>query len=208
VDRSALHFAVLGDSLAFGTGALRPADALGPRLAAALERAGYAVELRVLAVPGAVSADLDAQVRRAIPLRPDLALIVIGANDLPRLVPPDRAAAALGMAVAALRAVGTSVIATPAPDLSAVPGVPPALRPVVQGACRLLQQRQAAAAAAAGAVLAPVTTSLARAFADPALYSTDRYHPSSLGYARIASALEPVVVAAARSRVGPADEAG
>jgi lysophospholipase L1-like esterase len=208
VDRSALRFAVLGDSLAFGTGALRPADALGPRLAAAVERAGYVVELRVLAVPGAVSADLAAQVRRAVPLRPDLALIVIGANDLPRLVPPERAAAALGTAVRALRSLGTSVVVTTAPDLSAVPGVPPALRPVVQGACRLLQQRQAAAAAAAGAVVAPVTMALARAFADPALYAADRYHPSSLGYARIASALEPFVVAAARSRVGSADEAG
>ena len=46
-----LTLAVLGDSIAYGTGAARPADTLGPRLVAALEAAGIRAEHRVFAVP-------------------------------------------------------------------------------------------------------------------------------------------------------------
>jgi lysophospholipase L1-like esterase len=201
VARTPLRFAVLGDSLAFGTGAARPADALGPRLARLLEEAGYDVELRVLAVPGAISADLAPQVRRVGTPAPDLAVVVIGANDLARFVPVEQATAALAGAVAALRAAGTDVVVVPAPDMSMVPFVPPALRLLVRGACAVLQQRQAQVAEAAGATVAPVADEVARAFgADPALFSGDRFHPSSAGYARIAELLAPAVLAAARAR--------
>jgi lysophospholipase L1-like esterase len=198
MDPRPLSFVVLGDSLAFGTGAARPADALGPRLAAELEAAGRTVELHVVAVPGACSADLAAQVRRAAPLGADLALIVVGANDLARLVPPERAAAALGAAVRELRRDGTAVVAATAPDLSWVPGVPPALRGLVQAASTELQRRQAAAAETAGALVAAVGGELGRAFAaEPGLFSADRFHPSSAGYARIAATLAPYVLEAA-----------
>jgi lysophospholipase L1-like esterase len=99
---STLRLAVLGDSIAYGTGATRGADTLGPRLVAALEAVGVRVEHRVFAVPGAVSADLAVQVERARAWRPQLVVVVIGANDLTRLVPPERAAAALGVAVRTL----------------------------------------------------------------------------------------------------------
>ena len=201
MDRSALRLLVLGDSLAFGTGAARPADALGPRLTRALTDDGFAVDLHVLAVPGAVSAGLADQVRRALPLAADLAVVVIGANDLARFLPPEQAALALSAAVTALRAAGTDVVVVPAPDMSMVPFVPPALRALVRGACALLQQRQSQVATTGGATVAPVAAEVARAFtADPALFSADRFHPSSAGYARIAEALEPFVLAAARAR--------
>ena len=49
--------------------------------------------------------------------------------------------------------------------------------------------------------MAPVSADLARAFAaDPALFSLDRYHPSSAGYARIADVLAPYVLEVARDR--------
>jgi lysophospholipase L1-like esterase len=187
-----LRFLVLGDSLAFGTGATRPADTLGARLTRVLEAAGHDVRLDVVAVPGATSLDLAAQVHRAAPLQPDLALLVIGANDLTRRVAPARAAAALGTALRDLRAGGAAVLVVPTPDLSSVAWVPPALRPFVAGICDQLRNRQAAVAEAAGAEVAPVAAALARAFAaDPALFSADRFHPSSAGYAVIAEALAP-----------------
>ena len=196
-----LRLLVLGDSIAYGTGARSLDDTLGRRLAAALTAEGFAVDLHVLAVPGAVSADLAAQVRRAEPLDADLAVVVIGANDLARFLPPEQAASALAAAVGALRGRGTDVVVVPAPDMSSVPFVPPAFRPVVQAACALLQRRQTSVAEAAGATVADIAAEVGRAFvADPAMFSGDRFHPSSAGYARIAAALAPTVVAAARAR--------
>ena len=203
--RSTLRLALIGDSLAYGSGAAGPGDALGPRLAASLTDAGYDIDLSVLAVPGAVSRDLAAQVRRAAPLDVDLAVVVVGANDLARLVPPAQAAAALASALAGLRAAGTDVVVVPAPDMSTVPWVPPALRAVVQTASRLLQREQAAVARANGAMVAAVTDAVAAAFGtDPALFSADRFHPSSAGYGRIAAAVAPTVVAAAARRASAA----
>jgi lysophospholipase L1-like esterase len=196
-----LRFVVLGDSIAHGIGARRAEDTLGRRLASALTDEGFAVDLHVVAVPGAVSAHLAAQVRRAEPLAADLALLLIGANDLARFVPAEAAAADLGSAVTALRRGGTDVVVVPAPDMSSVPFVPPAFRPAVQAACALLQQRQARAAEAAGARVADIGGTIGRAFAeDVALFSADRFHPSSAGYARIAAALVPHVVGAAVAR--------
>ena len=185
-----LRFLVLGDSLAFGTGAAVPQDTLGARLARTLEEVGRRVELHVVAVPGATSLELAAQVRRASAA--DVALLVIGANDLTRQVPPERSAAALGAAVRELRDRGAAVLVVPTPDLSSVAWVPPAFRAVVAGICDALRARQTRAAEAAGAVVAPVAAELTRRFAtDPTLFSADRFHPSSAGYALVADALAP-----------------
>ncbi len=199
--RFPLRLLVLGDSIGFGTGASRTQDTLGARLSATLADDGFDVDLHVLAVPGATSAQLAPQVRRAAPLGADLAVVVIGANDLARFVPAEQASADLAAAVTTLRADGTDVVVVPAPDMSMVPFVPPAFRPAVQAACRLLQQRQERVAQAAGASVAHVAAEIAGAFAaDPALFSADRFHPSSAGYAAIAAALTPHVMTAARSR--------
>jgi lysophospholipase L1-like esterase len=185
-----VRFLVLGDSLAFGTGAARPEHGLGARLTRVLEETGEPVDLSVVAVPGATSLDLAAQVRRAP--EADVALLVIGANDLARQVPPARSAAALGAAVRDLRARGTQVLVVPTPDLSSVAWVPPAFRAVVAGFCDSLRARQTLAAEAAGGVVAPVAPQLSQRFAaDPTLFSADRVHPSSAGYALVAEALAP-----------------
>jgi lysophospholipase L1-like esterase len=200
VKEGPLRLVVLGDSLAYGTGAAHPDDTLDARMARVLDRAGHAVEVHVVAVPGSTSPELATQVRQALALDADVALVVVGANDLPRSVPSAQSAAALAAAVRTLRGAGVAVVVAPAPDLSCVPGVPAALRPALRTACDELQRRQASAAEAAGAVVAPIARQLADAFAgEPELFSADRFHPSSAGYARIAAALAPHVVAAARS---------
>jgi lysophospholipase L1-like esterase len=194
-----LRFLVLGDSLAFGTGAAGPDHTLGARLTRTLEQAGEAVELEVVAVPGATSLDLAAQVRRVGDA--DVALLVIGANDLTRQVPAAQAAAALGSAVRELRERGTEVLVVPTPDLSSVAWVPSAFRTVVAGICDQRRSRQTLAAEAAGAVVAPVAPELSGRFAtDPTLFSADRFHPSSAGYALVADALAPHLLELAAGR--------
>jgi lysophospholipase L1-like esterase len=201
VARIPLRLAVLGDSIGYGQGARHPGERLGPRLAADLSDEGFAVDLHVLAVPRSTSADLAAQVRRAEPLGLDLAVVVVGANDLARFVPPAEAARALASAVDGLQAAGADVVVVPAPDMSVVPFVPPAFRSVVQAACSVLQRQQEEVARAAGVAFADVGPAVGGAFAaDPAMFSADRFHPSSAGYALIADALAPHVLAAARAR--------
>ena len=200
MERFSLRLVVLGDSIAFGTGAARIEDTLGRRLSAALTTDGFAVDLHVLALPGAVSRDLAAQVRRVEPLDADVAVVVIGANDLARFVPPTQAAASLAAAVAALRATRTDVVVVPAPDMSSVPFVPPAFRAAVRAASLQLQAHQTAAVEGAGGRMAAVHEVDAAFAGDPAMFSADRFHPSSAGYAAIAHALAPAVLGIARAR--------
>jgi lysophospholipase L1-like esterase len=193
-----LAFAVLGDSIAYGQGAARAADTAGARLAASLSEAGITADVRTFAVPGARSQALPGQVRSATAWGPDLALIIIGANDLTHFVPPQQAAAHLGDAVRTLRAAGAEVVVAPAPDLSVVPWVPPQARLMVRAASETLRQAQTRAAIEAGARVADINGSTATGFAvDAALFSADRFHPSSAGYEVIATALAPAVHAAA-----------
>jgi lysophospholipase L1-like esterase len=205
---STLRLAVLGDSIAYGTGAARMAETVGPRLVAALHAAGVRAEHRVFAVPGAVSTDLPAQVERARAWRPQLVVVVIGANDLTHLVPPERAAAALGAAVRTLHTAGAQVVLAPAPDLSIVPHVPPFLREIVRAGSAVMRSAQIRAVRAEGGLVADADGATSAAFAaDSRLFSADRFHPSGAGYAVIANALAPVVEGAAR-RIVPQRDAG
>lgn len=188
---------MLGDSIAWGQGASRAADTLAQRLLLGLGHDDVLAEARVLAVPGARSADLARQVTSALSWPPEVVVVVVGANDLTHLVPVEAAVADLADAVRRLREVGAEVVVAPTPDLSAVPHVPPALRPSVQAASAQLRLRQAEVVRRHGGRPADPDLVASRAFAaDPRLFSADRFHPSSAGYAVIASALLPEVRAA------------
>jgi lysophospholipase L1-like esterase len=193
-----LAFAVLGDSIAYGQGASQASDTVGARLAAGLAAGDIATDVRVFAVPGARSQALGAQAQLATAWQPDLVLIIIGANDLTHFVPPQQAAAHLAQAVRALCAVGAEVVVAPAPDLSVVPWVPPQMRMAVRAGSKLLQDEQSRVARAEGARVADIGVGPAAGFAvDPSLFSADRFHPSSAGYAVIAASLAPTVREAA-----------
>lgn len=196
-----LRLAVLGDSIAWGQGASRPEDRLAGRLSQGLEARGHAVATRVDAVPGARSSGLAAQVDVALPWRPDVAVVVIGANDLTHLEPVEQAVRDLAAAVRRLRAAGTEVVVAPAPDLSAVPHVPVFLRDVVRAAGEQLRASQSAAVLTEGGRVADPDQAASRAFAaDRTLFSADRFHPTSRGYAVIADAILPAVLDAVRAR--------
>jgi lysophospholipase L1-like esterase len=193
-----MKLAILGDSIGYGVGAGRSVDTLSALLAADLQTTGTPVETRVLAEPGARSADLAPQVRRAVEWRPDVVLVVVGANDLTRLVPADAAAESLRAAIRTLRAAGIEVVVAPAPDMSVVPHVPPVFRSVVQAGSAALRERQIEVTLAEGGHVADAAGTSAAAFArDRRLFAADGFHPSSAGYAVIAAAIAPTVRAAA-----------
>jgi lysophospholipase L1-like esterase len=199
-----LRLAVLGDSIGFGQGATRREDTPAERLTRALGAREIRVVATVLAVPGARSSGLRAQVDRALEWRPDLAVVVIGANDLGHRVPPAEAAGRLRTAVRRLREASVDVVVAPAPDLSVVPHVPAAYRGLLQAASALLRAEQIAAVEAEGGRVADRSGATSAAFAsDPGLFSGDSFHPSSAGYAVIAEALLPEVLAAIAARWPP-----
>src|SRR3954469_20353214 len=116
-----LLFTVLGDSSAVGLGVERSAETPGVLIAAALaELAERPVRLVRLAVSGARSADLDAQVDKALGEQPDVAVIMIGANDVTTRARPSVAVRQLSDEVSRLVEAGCEVVVGTCPDLGTI----------------------------------------------------------------------------------------
>ena len=112
-----LDLVVLGDSIAAGLGAERPKDTLGARVAKGLGAAvTRPVRLQSVAVVGSESSDLPSQIAH-LPrdLCPQLALIIVGGNDVTHRVPKDVSLGHLGDAVRVLRGRGGGSSWGPAP---------------------------------------------------------------------------------------------
>ncbi|HEY0698606.1 MAG TPA: GDSL-type esterase/lipase family protein, partial [Micromonospora sp.] len=83
-----LTLVVLGDSSAAGYGVHRPRETPGALLATGLSRRlRRPVRLHRFAVVGSLSAGLPPQVEAALERQPDLAVILIGGNDVTNRVP-------------------------------------------------------------------------------------------------------------------------
>lgn len=197
----AFTMVVLGDSFAAGYGAGRSRETAGSLLAAGVaRRLQRRVELSTLAVVGAETSGLRHQVDNAVGLRPDLAVIFIGGNDVTQLAAHNTPARELGAAVRRLRRVGCRVVVGTCPDLSVLP----AFRPPLRWLAWLLSRRLAAAQTSAVTRAGGSTVSLAKLLnpwfrADPVrMFSVDLFHPSAEGYARAAAVTLPAVLAALR----------
>lgn len=191
---------LVGDSVAAGLGADHPRHTLGARLAKRLAtQTRRAVRLHTAAVVGSESKDLARQLA-TLPetYRPDVAVVVVGGNDVTHRVPVAQSVAHLVDCVRALQERGAAVVVGTCPDLGALRPLPQPLRALGSRASRQLAAAQAAACAPLGAHVVPLATAVGPFFlVDPeAHFSVDRFHPSSLGYKRTAQALLPHVVAA------------
>lgn len=191
---------VLGDSIAAGLGAERAKHTLGGRLARGIARsAGRSVRLRTAAVVGSESSMLADQLA-TLPdsYRPDVAVIVVGGNDVTHRVPVAESVAHLGAAVDALRARGAEVVVGTCPDLGALRPVPQPLRALGSRASRQLAQAQRETALTRGARVVSLSHVVGPFFiTNPdEMFSLDRFHPSAQGYKRTAKAMLPSVLAA------------
>jgi lysophospholipase L1-like esterase len=188
-----LHLAVIGDSSAAGLGVERADQTPGALLAGGLARdLRRRVVLDVVAVTGARSAALDVQVGQALRHPVDIAVIMIGANDVTHRTPIATAVRDLARAVRTLRAAGATVVVGTCPDLGTVKPLLQPLRTAARVLSRRMAQAQAVAVVEAGGVAVSLGDLLAQEFHEhPHLWSADRFHPSADGYRRVVDALLP-----------------
>lgn len=190
----AIKVALLGDSGAAGYGVERIVETPGAYLASGLAAdANRRVHLRTYAKVGAQSSDLAGQIERALPGDPDLAVILIGANDVSHRVRPSQSVRYLTDAVRQLQEAGAKVLVGTCPDLGTVRPIPPPLKQVARSWSRRLAAAQAIAVVEAGGVAVSLGSILGPDFdAAPALlFGPDQFHPSAEGYRAVAEVLLP-----------------
>ncbi|WP_328965075.1 SGNH/GDSL hydrolase family protein [Streptomyces virginiae] len=187
-----LRYVALGDSQTEGLG--DGDDTVGlrgfaDRFAAHVAAVNPGLQYANLAVRGRLAGQVRAeQLGPALDLRPDLATVVAGVNDIlrPRFDAAE-VAGHLEEMFAALTGAGARVATVTFPDLSVLV---PLARPV---APRIADLNDRIRAAAARHGVAVAETARPVAVTDPRMWTTDRLHASPVGHARIAAALAHAV---------------
>jgi hypothetical protein len=121
-----LDLLLVGDSIAAGLGAEHRKHTLGAQLARRMARSTRrAVRLRTVAQVGAETSMLRDQLA-VLPeaYRPDVAVVVVGGNDVTHRVPVAESARDLAAVVDLIRARGAEVVVGTCPDLGALSAVP------------------------------------------------------------------------------------
>ncbi len=203
-----LTLVMVGDSTAAGVGASETAGTVGGRLAAGLAASTHRVRLSSVAVSGSRAADLGPQVSRALLARPDLAVILIGANDATHTTGLRSVRRNVADAVRRLRAAGVAVVLGGCPDMGAARAFPQPLRLVVAWQGRRVAAAELAVGRDAGAQVVDIGRETGPAMrADSSTLASDDFHPSDRGYRLWAQALLPAVQVAL-GRAASTGEAG
>jgi lysophospholipase L1-like esterase len=196
-----IRFAMLGDSSSVGLGADEPSQTPGAVMAAGLAAiTGRSVHLQTVGMVGAESTDLPGQVADLLATwpEPDVAVIMVGANDVTHRIQPSVAVRALDAAVRRLRETGCEVVVGTCPDLGTIEPLAFPLSAIARRSSRQLAAAQTIATVEAGGRTVSLGDLLASEFyARPKeLFSSDGFHPSAAGYARAAETMLPSVAAA------------
>lgn len=189
-----LHLMIFGDSTATGYGCATAEEVPGVVIARRLaEQSGLRIRLSTKAIVGATSKGVLGQVDAMFVAGPppDIAVIIIGANDITALNGIGPSAQRLGTSVRKLRNRGATVVVGTCPDFGLITAIPQPLRSVARTRGLQLARAQAAAVTAAGGVPVPLAHLLAPKFREmpELMFSSDRYHPSAAGYAEAAEQL-------------------
>jgi lysophospholipase L1-like esterase len=180
-----LTYVVMGDSTAAGQGGnYENGIALSTARALAATRR---VSMTNLAVSGARTSDvLRDQLAAAASLRPDVALISLGANDVIHLTSLRAVRRDLLEIVRGLRKGNASmaIVLTGSPDMGAPRRIPWLLRPVASWRTRAINRLFTEVVAEEGLTFAPIALETGPLFRrDHTLFFTDDFHPNDRGYA-------------------------
>ncbi len=190
--RPPLCIAMIGDSMAAGYGVHQDRETPGVRLAVGLSAvAGRPVHLTNVAKVGAESNALPGQVAR-VPPGTDLAVVIIGANDVTHRIKPEESVRHLAEAVTVLRGLGAEVVVGTCPDLGTIRPIAQPLRYLARRISRSLAAAQTVAVVEAGGRTVSLANLLGPLFAKRAdFFAEDRFHPSAEGYAAAMDAILP-----------------
>ena len=194
-----IRYLVIGDSAAVGYGMTSsdstPAGLLGVGLSHVLDAQ---VEMRCQAVVGAQTSDLMAQIELAEGFKPDVAVIVVGTNDVTHRVLPRASVRMLAKVVTRLTSDGCEVVVGTCPDLGTVRPILQPLREVARQWSRRLARQQTIGVVRAGGRAVSLGDLLGGLFKEQRdmMFGEDRFHPSAAGYANMVSVLIPAVAAA------------
>ncbi len=191
--RPPIRIAMLGDSTAAGYGVYRDRDTPGAQIAIHIsEAARRPVHLTNVAVVGAESPDLGVQIDALGRTRPELAIIMVGANDVTELTKPPVAVPYLADAVVRLRALGAEVVVGTCPDLGTIRPLPQPLRAYARRLSHKMARAQTIAVVGVGGRSVSLGDLLGPLFmTNLEFFSEDRFHPSAAGYAEAATAMTP-----------------
>ncbi|HSW66263.1 MAG TPA: SGNH/GDSL hydrolase family protein [Bacillota bacterium] len=180
----ALTFAVLGDSTAVAQGGVY---AEGYAVAAANHLAKtHTITWVNEAVSGARAKDAaGSQANRALPYKPDVVLIVIGANDVTHLTPVPEVRASVASAIGAFQQVngGVRIVLAGSPDMGSPTRIPQPLRLLAGKRTRSINNALMSLADGRQVVFAPIAAQTGPIFrAHPELFASDHFHPNAAGY--------------------------
>lgn len=192
---------ILGDSASVGYGMTSaeatPPGLIGLSLSHLLDAP---VQIHSEAVVGARTSDLREQINRGLTYSPDIAVIIIGTNDVTHHVPPRTSARQLHASVRRLVDADCKVVVGTVPDLGTIRPLPQPLRWIARTHGRALAQAQTVAVVSAGGRAVSLGNLLGPVFDTEfeIMFGTDRFHPSATGYARIVAVLVPSIAASVR----------
>lgn len=176
---------VLGDSAAAGHGLASADEAWARQVGRALHAAdGRATTVRTVAVDGATTATVATTQLHAV-RGAEVVLIGVGVNDALRGQPVRHVRDDLLRLLRGVRSrtsPTTAIVLLSCPDLSAAPGLPPLLRPVVGWRCRAVARAQQRVAKEFGVALVPES----RTSMPVEVFGDDGVHPGAVGHAVIA----------------------
>lgn len=189
-----VHLMIFGDSTATGYGCTSAEEVPGVLIARGLaERASKPVRLSTKAIVGATSKGVAGQVDAMFVAGPppDVAVMMLGANDVTALNGISQSAQRLAQTVRKLRSRGAIVVVGTCPDLGVVSAIPQPLRSLAHARTTQLARAQTAAVRGEGGVPVPMAQLLAPRFRTQReqMFSADGFHPSPTAYALAAEAL-------------------
>jgi lysophospholipase L1-like esterase len=186
--RAVRAYAALGDSFTAGRDSI-DAERWADLLAAGMRRVNPALRYENLAVDGATSGEvLDRQVEPALALEPDFATVICGANDVLLATRPDVGGYAERID-AILRRLREGVpkaalVTATAPEVWQFMGLRPRTEARLIAATTELNDVTRAAAERYDVFCLPVAGH--EALRDPATFSADGLHPSTIGHRIVA----------------------